>query len=75
MRAARGSSSSPLFRSEVLASAVPQFTGELVTVIGQGERRITVENIGGRPSHLALLPGSRFLLVSGRPSVNETDGA
>ncbi|WP_253913537.1 hypothetical protein [Streptomyces mayonensis] len=50
------------------------FTGELVTVTGQRERRITVENIQGRPSHLALLPDSRFLLVSGRTSRNKTDG-
>ncbi|UXI81795.1 hypothetical protein N6Q81_28955 [Streptomyces vinaceusdrappus] len=50
------------------------FTGELVTVKGQEERRTTVENIVDRPSHLALLPGSRFLLVSGRTSLNRTDG-
>lgn len=50
------------------------FTGELVTITGREERRTTVENIGGRPSHLALLPDSRFLLVSGRTSLNDTDG-
>ncbi|MFF9764668.1 hypothetical protein ACF1G4_35090 [Streptomyces caelestis] len=50
------------------------FTGELVTVTGQEERRTTVENIGGRPSHLALLPDSRFLLVSGRASLDRTNG-
>lgn len=50
------------------------FTGELVTVTGQQERRTTVENIEGRPSHLALLPDSRFLLVSGRTMRNKSDG-
>ncbi|MDT0469269.1 hypothetical protein [Streptomyces gibsoniae] len=42
------------------------FTGELVTVRGQEERRVLVKDIRIRPSHLALLPDSRFLLVSGR---------
>ncbi|UEG89513.1 hypothetical protein [Streptomyces lydicus] len=50
------------------------FTGELVTVTGQEERRILVQDIPIRPSHLALLPDSRFLLVSGRTFRNETDG-
>ncbi|GHE31168.1 hypothetical protein GCM10018782_01500 [Streptomyces griseoaurantiacus] len=48
--------------------------GELVTVTGQGERRTTVENIGVWSSHLALLPNSRFLLVSGRTARNRTSG-
>lgn len=50
------------------------FTGELVTVTGQEERRILVKDIRIRPSHLALLPDSRFLLVSGRTFRNETEG-
>jgi hypothetical protein len=50
------------------------FTGELVTVTGQEERRILVNDIRIRPSHLALLPDSRFLLVSGRTFRNETEG-
>jgi hypothetical protein len=54
-------------------SRVP-FTGELVTVTGQEERRILVNDIRIRPSHLALLPDSRFLLVSGRTFRNETEG-
>jgi hypothetical protein len=44
------------------------FTGELATVTAQGERRTTVEDVRIRPSHLALLPDSRFLLVGGRTS-------
>lgn len=51
------------------------FTGELVTVSGQAERRILVRDIRMRPSHLALLPESRFLLVSGRTFRNETEGS
>ncbi|MEU7380219.1 hypothetical protein AB0A91_09455 [Streptomyces sp. NPDC042207] len=50
------------------------FTGELVTITGQGERRLMVEDVQVRPSHLALLPDSRFLLVSGRTFRSETDG-
>lgn len=50
------------------------FTGELVIVTGQGERRTRVEDIRDWPSHLALLPDSRFLLVSGRTFRGETDG-
>ncbi|MFK0255650.1 hypothetical protein [Streptomyces sp. NPDC090445] len=50
------------------------FTGELVTVAGQEERRIPVEDIRMRPSHLALLPDSRFLLVSGRTFRDEAEG-
>ncbi|MGW7820329.1 hypothetical protein ACWGLF_19855 [Streptomyces puniciscabiei] len=50
------------------------FTGELVTVTGQEERRIPVKDIRIRPSHLALLPDSRFLLVRGRTFRNETEG-
>ncbi|MDX3386476.1 hypothetical protein PV682_34255 [Streptomyces niveiscabiei] len=42
------------------------FAGELVIVVGQEERRVPVEDVRLRPSHLALLPGSRFLLVRGR---------
>ncbi|MEV7462200.1 hypothetical protein [Streptomyces rubiginosohelvolus] len=42
------------------------FTGELVTITDREERRIPVKDIRIRPSHLALLPDSRFLLVSGR---------
>lgn len=49
------------------------FTGELVTVTGQEERRTVVKNIRMRPSHLALLPDSRFLLVSGRTFRNENE--
>lgn len=50
------------------------FTGELVTITAHGERRIPVKDIRIRPSHLALLPDSRFLLVSGRTFRNETAG-
>src|SRR3569623_2446075 len=42
------------------------FDGVLVIASGQEQRRIPVEGIDMRPSHLALLPGSRFLLASGR---------
>ncbi|MEV7524915.1 hypothetical protein [Streptomyces sp. NPDC091371] len=42
------------------------FDGELVIASGEAQRRVPVEGIGTRPSHLALLPGSRFLLTSGR---------
>ncbi|WP_405434900.1 hypothetical protein [Streptomyces anulatus] len=42
------------------------FDGELVITSGQEQRRIPVEGIDMWPSHLALLPGSRFLLASGR---------
>ncbi|MFJ8650135.1 hypothetical protein ACIRNI_28995 [Streptomyces sp. NPDC093546] len=51
------------------------FTGELVTVAGQEERRTVVKDIRVRPSHLALLPDSRFLLVSGRTFRNEPGGS
>ncbi|MGC0379056.1 hypothetical protein RKD28_006572 [Streptomyces sp. SAI-229] len=50
------------------------FTGELVTVTAQGERRTTVENVRIRPSHLALLPDSRFLLVNSRTPRPGADG-
>ena len=50
------------------------FTGQLVTVTAQGERRTTVEDVRVRPSHLALLPDSRFLLVSGRTPRSGADG-
>ncbi|MFK4066498.1 hypothetical protein [Streptomyces sp. NPDC029674] len=53
------------------------FAGELVTVEGQDERRVPVRDIRMRPGHLALLPDSRFLLVSGRTfrtSRNGTEG-
>ncbi|MEV6195691.1 hypothetical protein AB0M19_25185 [Streptomyces sp. NPDC051920] len=50
------------------------FTGELVIVKGREERRVLVKDIRMRPSHLALLPDSRFLLVSGRTFRNESDG-
>ncbi|MFB6989427.1 hypothetical protein [Streptomyces sp. NPDC056304] len=42
------------------------FTGELVIADGQEERRTPVKDVRVRPSHLALLPGSRFLLAGGR---------
>ncbi|WP_329599992.1 hypothetical protein OIE43_42855 [Streptomyces pseudovenezuelae] len=42
------------------------FDGKLVIASGQEERRIPVEGIDMRPRHLALLPGSRFLLAAGR---------
>ncbi|MFJ6700029.1 hypothetical protein ACIQM4_28825 [Streptomyces sp. NPDC091272] len=42
------------------------FTGELVTTTGQEERRLLVKNIRMWPTHLALLPESRFVLVNGR---------
>ncbi|MFF1400174.1 hypothetical protein ACFVZD_41190 [Streptomyces sp. NPDC058287] len=46
----------------------------MVTITGQEEQRILVKDIRIRPSHLALLPDSRFLLVSGRTFRNETEG-
>ncbi|MER8073625.1 hypothetical protein ABTZ59_35900 [Streptomyces sp. NPDC094034] len=49
------------------------FTGELVTVTGREERRTLVKDIRMRPGHLALLPDSRFLLVSGRIFRNEAE--
>lgn len=42
------------------------FSGELVTVTAQGERRTPLENLPLRPSHLVLLPESRFLMAAGR---------
>ncbi|WP_306312060.1 hypothetical protein [Streptomyces hydrogenans] len=48
--------------------AETRFDGELVITSGQEQRRIPVEGIDMRPSHLALLPGSRFLLASSRTS-------
>ncbi len=42
------------------------FTGELLTLTGSQEQRTVVKDIRMRPSHLALLPDSRFLLVGGR---------
>ncbi|MFG2285496.1 hypothetical protein ACGFOU_05425 [Streptomyces sp. NPDC048595] len=50
------------------------FAGELVTVTGREERRIPVQDIRARPGHLALLPDSRFLLVSGRTFRDKADG-
>ncbi|MFJ3856605.1 hypothetical protein ACIPRL_10295 [Streptomyces sp. NPDC090085] len=50
------------------------FDGTLVIVSGQEQRRIRVAGIEARPAHLALLPGSRFLLASGRTH-REPDGA
>ncbi|MFD0360529.1 hypothetical protein ACFQZZ_03590 [Nocardia sp. GCM10030253] len=46
-------------------TAIP-FAGELVVIRGREEQRISVPDIGVRPSHLALLPDSRFLLAGGR---------
>lgn len=50
------------------------FTGELVTITGGKERRTLVKDIRIWPSHLALLPDSRFLLVSGRVFRDEPEG-
>jgi hypothetical protein len=50
------------------------FTGELVTITGREEQRTLVKDIRMRPGHLALLPDSRFLLVSGRTFRNEAEG-
>ncbi|MFI1190083.1 hypothetical protein [Streptomyces californicus] len=50
------------------------FTGELVTITDGEERRTTVKDIRVSPSHLALLPDARFLLVSGRTSRDEAGG-
>ncbi|MFJ7088267.1 hypothetical protein ACIQU8_34140 [Streptomyces griseus] len=47
------------------------FTGELVTITDHEERRTRVADIRISPSYLALLPDSRFLLVSGRTSRGE----
>ncbi|MFD9355590.1 hypothetical protein [Streptomyces sp. NPDC060031] len=50
------------------------FDAELVIVPARGpERRIPVDGIGLRPTHLALLPRSRFLLASGRAG-QDADG-
>ncbi|MFH9751285.1 hypothetical protein [Streptomyces griseus] len=51
------------------------FTGELVTITDHGERRTRVTDIRISPSYLALLPDSRFLLVSGRTSRGENGGS
>lgn len=51
------------------------FTGELVTIIGQEQRRILVKDIRMWPSHLALLSDRRLLLVKGRTSRSEPEGA
>ncbi|MFI5520135.1 hypothetical protein [Streptomyces platensis] len=45
-----------------------------MTVTGREERRILVKDIRMRPRHLALLPDSRFLLVSGRTVRDRTEG-
>ncbi|WP_327136315.1 hypothetical protein OG585_55465 (plasmid) [Streptomyces sp. NBC_01340] len=50
------------------------FTGELVTITGHEERRAPVEDVRIRPSHLALLPDSRFLLVGSRTFPSVADG-
>lgn len=50
------------------------FDAELVTIAGQEEQRTSLVNIRIRPSHLALLPGSRFLLVGGRTFPSRTEG-
>ncbi|MDT0401126.1 hypothetical protein [Streptomyces edwardsiae] len=50
------------------------FTGELVTVTAQGERRTMVKDVRAWPSHLALLPDGRFLLVNSRTPRSGTDG-
>ncbi|WP_221354276.1 hypothetical protein [Streptomyces beigongshangae] len=44
------------------------FTAELVIIKGHEEQRIAVKDIQMWPSHLALLPDRRFLLVSSRTS-------
>ncbi|MFB7915496.1 hypothetical protein [Streptomyces sp. NPDC056061] len=49
------------------------FTGELITITGQEERRTPMKDIRIRPSHLALLPDSRILLVGGRTMLNEAE--
>ncbi|MFD8543105.1 hypothetical protein [Streptomyces sp. NPDC059649] len=48
------------------------FSGELVTVTAQGERRTPLENIPLRPGHLVLLPESRFLMAAGRTFRSKT---
>src|SRR6478609_9069245 len=48
--------------------------GVLVVVSGGTERRVPVTGIPPHTSHLVLLPGSRFLLASGRTSL-EQDGS
>ncbi|MEV6432529.1 hypothetical protein [Nocardia sp. NPDC051463] len=50
------------------------FSGELVIVRAGDERRTVVQDIGVRPSHVALLPDSRFLLACGRTGRSETGG-
>ncbi|MFF9507791.1 hypothetical protein ACF1BU_26730 [Streptomyces sp. NPDC014724] len=42
------------------------FTGESVIADGREERRTPLKDVRVRPSHLALLPGSRSLLAGGR---------
>lgn len=51
------------------------FTAELVVVTGREEQRTLVKDIPVRPSHLAMLPGSRLLLVSGRTFRGARGGA
>ncbi|WP_372346060.1 hypothetical protein [Streptomyces sp. KL116D] len=51
------------------------FSAELVTITGQQERRTVVKDIRVRPSHLARLPDSRFLLVGGRTLRSEAGDA
>lgn len=54
--------------------AVP-LTGELVTNTGQEKRRTLVKDIRIRPSHLALLPDSRFLPCRGHGTVEGLVGS
>lgn len=50
------------------------FDAELVTITDRGERRTPLRNVLIRPSHLALLPDSRFLLVGGRTFASRNGG-
>ncbi|MEV7603002.1 hypothetical protein AB0O91_37110 [Kitasatospora sp. NPDC089797] len=65
---------SPYVRGWVGWSAPAGCDGVLVVVRGGTEHRTPVTGIPARTGHLALLPGSRFLLASGRAS-RDRDGA
>ncbi len=49
------------------------FSGELVTVTAEEERRTPLENIPIPPSHLVLLPESRLLIAAGRTFRPQTE--
>lgn len=54
---------------------VEPFDAELVTITDQGEQRKLLAGIPYRPSHLAVLPAGRLLLVEGRTFRQTEDSA